>query len=100
MVSGCFSFTSKLIIKYEIVLSSNPTLAATGTLNGALTIWDIPTQKARHECKHEVRDLYKLDMGKRLLPVFTWYIPISRFQGNSLWPDTLCEEGKQKWKNF
>ena len=29
-------------------------LAATGCLNGTLAIWDIPSQKLRHNCVHQV----------------------------------------------
>ena len=31
-------------------------LAATGSLNGTLAIWDIPSQKLRHSCSHPVRN--------------------------------------------
>ncbi|XP_072181235.1 angio-associated migratory cell protein-like [Diadema setosum] len=37
----------------SVGISPSQSMAAIGSLNGILSIWDIPTQKLRHKCHHE-----------------------------------------------
>ncbi|XP_064653205.1 angio-associated migratory cell protein-like isoform X2 [Lineus longissimus] len=50
--------------------SSTTTFAATGTLEGKMTIWDIPSQSKRFECKHEA-GIVRLRWDTTLPLVFT-----------------------------
>ena len=34
--------------------SPSTSLAVTGSLSGVMGVWDIPTQKLRHKCVHQV----------------------------------------------
>ncbi|XP_071792333.1 angio-associated migratory cell protein-like [Asterias amurensis] len=37
----------------SVGLCQSQSLAAVGSLNGSLGLWDVPTQKIRHQCQHE-----------------------------------------------
>ncbi len=37
----------------SVGLCQSQSLAAVGSLNGSLGVWDVPTQKIRHQCQHE-----------------------------------------------
>lgn len=56
-ISFPFLYHQSLIFISCFVLYSQ-SLVAIGSLNGLLSIWDVPTQKLRHQCRTEVNDFF------------------------------------------
>ena len=57
-------------------------LAATGSLNGTLAIWDVPSQKLRHSCAHPVSCNIRIAFGggnrnfwreQKIEDLYVWY---------------------------